>query len=251
MIVITGPGRSGTSFLALLYRELGFDLKGSWTPRYRAGLEARAFQWTNTELTSALGTAQVERRGGRGLRRLDGMYQKRQARLPEETQKRVEAVLNNVRYRRDSLDLLDWSKLDAVVDHYGERLRRLSVETQVVKDPRFCWTLPAWLASGATIDALVMPLRTLPAMVDSRIRAGMIPEEGRSWAMNQFAYGIGLVMAATSEYRVPIEVLRFPDFLDEPRQLHQRLPLPEARTWEEFEAAFEKVHDASLVQDRR
>jgi hypothetical protein len=179
------------------------------------------------------------------------MYQKRRARLPEETQERVESVLTKVRYRRDSLDLLDWSKLDAVVDQYGERLRKLSVEVEVVKDPRFCWTLPAWLASGATIDALVMPLRTLPAMVDSRIRAGMIPEAGRSWAMNQFAYGIGLVMATAAEYRVPVEVLRFPDFLDHPRLLHQRLPLPEARTWEEFEVVFERVHDASLVQDRR
>ena len=138
-----------------------------------------------------------------------------------------------------------------MVTEFGETLRMLAAETQVVKDPRFCWTLQTWLASGASIGAVVLALRPLDAMVESRVRAGMIPEQARTWAKSNFAYGIGLAMAAAVEYRVPIEILRFPDFLDQPRDLYERLPLPEERSWEEFHAAFVKVHDASLVHDRR
>jgi len=156
-----------------------------------------------------------------------------------------------LRYRRNTLDLMDWSRLDAVVEERGEALRTLSLQTTVVKDPRFCWTLPAWLASGASISAVVLALRPLDAVVESRVRAGMIPDESGVWAKNNFAYGIGLAMAAASEYRVPVVVVRFPDFLDQPEDLYERLPLPEERTWEEFHAAFVKVHDASLVHDRR
>jgi len=29
------------------------------------------------------------------------------------------------------------------------------------------------------------------------------------------------------------------------------LPLPEDRSWDEFRTAFDRVHDASLVHDRR
>ena len=39
--------------------------------------------------------------------------------------------------------------------------------------------------------------------------------------------------------------------LNQPRELYQQLPLPEERSWEEFHAAFLKLHDASLVHDRR
>jgi hypothetical protein len=58
-------------------------------------------------------------------------------------------------------------------------------------------------------------------------------------------------MAAVMEYRVPLTLLRFPDFLSDPRGLYGQLPFPETRTWEEFSDAFVKVHDASLVHDQR
>ena len=38
MIVVTGPGRSGTSLVAQLYRELGFDPGGRWHDDVRARL---------------------------------------------------------------------------------------------------------------------------------------------------------------------------------------------------------------------
>jgi hypothetical protein len=248
VIVITGPGRSGTSFLATLYRELGFDPGGRWNLPGNAGGEATRFIQINRKLSASLGTALAERRGGKSLQTLDRLNAQR---VPDPARKHVDSVLTNLRYRGNSLDLLDWDKLDAVVAEYGDTLRRISAQTQVVKDPRFCWTLQAWLASGVSISALVLALRPLEAMAESRVRAGMIPEEGRTWAKNHFAYGIGLLMSAATEYRVPVVVVRFPDFLDDPRDLYERLPFPEERTWEDFDAAFARSHDASLVHDRR
>jgi len=251
VIVITGPGRSGTSFLALLYRELGFDPGGTWMAQTNAGLEAGQYARINTEMASELGTVVAPRGGARSFRSLERLGRASERRLPPGIGPRVSSALRGVRYRRNTLDLMDWTKLDGVVARYGERLKSLSQETEVVKDPRFCWTLQAWLAGGASISAVVLALRPLDAMVESRVRAGMIPEESGIWAKNSFAYGIGLVMAAVSEYRVPMTVLRFPDFLNDPEDLHRRLPLPEERSWDEFHDAFVTVHDASLVHDRR
>jgi hypothetical protein len=249
VIVITGPGRSGTSLLAMLYREMGFDPGGGWKPDVHAGLEATRFAQVNDELATALGTVASPRRGPRRGRSLDRLRALGNRRLPESASTRVNSVLGSVRYR--SQDLMDWPNFDLVVSEFGERLRTLAATAQVVKDPRFCWTLRAWLASGAPISAVVLALRPLDAMVESRVHAGMIPDEGRTWAKDNFAYGIGLVMSAVVEYRVPFEVLRFPDFLDDPRDLYERLPLPQPRTWEAFHDAFVSVCDSSLVHDRR
>jgi hypothetical protein len=247
VIIVTGPGRAGTSFLAMLYRELGFNPGGKWNPDVNAGLEAKRFADLNMEVASALGTVAAPGVGPRTLRRVSRSVK----RLPDAAKAPINSALTLVRYRKNTIDPMDWSRLDAVVERYGERMRSLAAETQVVKDPRFCWTLQAWLASGAAVDSLVLALRPLDAMAQSRIKAGWIPEEARTWATNNFAYGIGLALSAVSEYRVPLEILRFPDFLSEAEQLYEHLPLPEERSWDEFKAAFDRLRDDSLVHDRR
>jgi hypothetical protein len=63
MIIITGPGRAGTTFLAMLYRELGFDPGGRWNPLFNAGMEAREFRQLNSQLNETLGTVGEPRRG--------------------------------------------------------------------------------------------------------------------------------------------------------------------------------------------
>jgi hypothetical protein len=251
VIVITSPGRSGTSFLALLYRELGFDPGGEFHPHLFAGVENRTFTRLNVDLASALGTVPAPRLGTNSFKKLELFRAENAHRLPGSLQGPVARLVESIRYRRNTQDLMDWSKLPSVVAERGEELRRLAEQTQVVKDPRFCWTLCVWLASGAAISSVVVPLRPLDAMVESRVRAGMIPKATGTWAKNNFAYGIGLLLSAIMEYRVPLTLMRFPDFLTDSRGLYQQLPLPEARTWDEFNRAFEKVHDASLVHDQR
>lgn len=249
MIVITGPGRCGTSFLASLYRSLGFDPKGRrWNAEANAGFEWGQCIKTNLEVAQALGPVPEPEPGPRS--RIFRPLASLSGRLPDGSGKRVNMVLDALRYRRNTLDLVNWSELDDVVAHYGDRMRQLSSEVDVVKDPRFCWTLQAWLASGASISAVVLAVRPLGAMVESRVKAGMLSPKGREWAMNNFAFGTGLAMSAVIEHRVPLTVLRFPDFMDDPRDLYERLPLPEERSWESFQDAFHQVHDDSLVHDR-
>ena len=251
MIVITSPGRSGTSFLALLYRELGFDPGGRYRPSVSAGMENHTFSRTNKQLGAALGTVPAPGMGTNSFKNLERFRARNTHYLPQSLHEPLKSLVETLRYRRNTQDLMDWSKLPLVVAERGEELRALAAQTQVVKDPRFCWTLSAWLASGASISSVVVPLRPLDAMVESRIRAGMLSQTNRTWAHNNFAYGIGLLMAAVTEYNVPLTLLRFPNFMSDARELYERLPLPEPRKCEDFQSAFDKVHDPSLVHDRR
>jgi hypothetical protein len=120
-----------------------------------------------------------------------------------------------------------------------------------VKDPQFCFTMGAWLAAGASVEAVVLTLRPLEALADSRVRAKMYSRRARDWARHNYCYGVGLLLSAAAEHRVPVSMLRFPDFLADPDELYRSLPMPEARTAAQFESAFSKVYDPSLVHDHR
>lgn len=245
VIVITGPGRSGTSFLASLYRELGFDPGGAWRESVNAGLEDKKFTDLNEAVSAALGVVPAPGKGPNHLRWMDRLVK----RLPLKVRTPFNEVIDQLRYRRPGIDVLDRGKLDAVAQTFGPELKALAEQTSVIKDPRFSWTLQVWLMSGAPIETVVLCLRPIDSMVTSRIRGGWIRERARSWATGNFAYGIGLTVAATSEFRTPVVQLLFPGFLREPEDLYARLPLPEPRTWEEFHRAYSAVVDESLVHE--
>jgi hypothetical protein len=250
MIAVTGPGRAGTTFLALLYRELGFDPGGQWRPQFRAGFEDSEFRRLNMALAEELNLTVEARSGPKSLLKLERLRAEHADQLPNSLNVLLTRWLDSIRYRPTTLETLDWTNFEGVVERHGEQMRALAARTQVVKDTRLNFTLHAWLASGASIDHLVVPLRRLDSMVDSRVRVEMFSTEGRMWWKNNFAYGVGLVVTAASEYRIPLVLLRFPDFLDSPRELYAKLPLPEPRSWEDFERAFAQVYDPSMVNDR-
>lgn len=251
MIVVTGPGRSGTSFLAALYKELGFDPGGRYEPAVTAGLEAGDVVRTNLALAEELGTSIRERRGGRVLAALGTVVRKSEGRVPPWLRRPFVSAVDVLRYRKVTPDLMRWDSLPAVVERHGEELRALAKQRTVVKDPRFCWTLRAWLASDAPVEALVLTIRPLDAMADSRVRVRMYSTRARDWGKHNYCYGLGLVLTAAAEYRVPVVPLRFPDFLEDPDELHRVLPLPEPRSAEEFKRAFAAVYAPDLVHDGR
>jgi len=251
VIVITGPGRSGTSFLARLYRELGFDPGGRWEPAVTAGLEAGDVVQMNLALAEELGVSIRERRGGRMLKFLGTAVRRGEGRVPAGLRRPFASAVDVLRYRKVGPDLMRWEAIAGVVERHGEELRALAKQRTVVKDPRFCWTLRAWLGSGVPVEALVLTFRPLDAMADSRVRVRMYSTRARDWGKHNYCYGLGLVLTAAAEHRVPVVPLRFPDFLDRPDELYQALPFPEPRSWEEFSRAFASVYDPGLVHDGR
>lgn len=251
MIVITGPGRSGTSFLAKVYRELGFDPGGWWQAEVSAGFEHKDVWALNQTLQRELGVSAGERRGGKALAAATTALRASDGHVPPGIRAPFVRALEAVRYHRSKPDLIHWNLIEQVARGYGEQMRTLARERAVAKDPQFCFTMAAWLAAGAEVEAIVLMVRPLDAMVDSRVRAGMYGPRAADWAKNNYPYGIGLLLAAATEYRVPVSVLRYPDFLEDPEGTYGSLSFPEARTREEFLEAFSKVRDPSLVHDRR
>jgi hypothetical protein len=251
MIVITGPGRSGTSFLAGLYSELGFDTGGTWNPDANAGLEDFEIRDTNLELAEQLGVSIRERRGGRTLQLVSRSLKATRGRVSPKVRRPVVRAVDALRYANSTPDLMRWDVVSDVAERYGARLRSLAMDRQVVKDPRFCFTLRVWMASGAAIDSVVFTIRPLEAMADSRLRARMYRRSARDWARHNYCYGTGLLFAAATEYRLPVVVLRYPDFLSNAQELFEALPMPAPVSEEQFTSAFDAVYDPSLVHDDR
>jgi hypothetical protein len=258
VIIITGPGRSGTSVLARLYQELGFDPGGNWNPDVRAGLEHGKFWRLNNEIATAAGITMLHPAKPAapepkvappppptGYRRIvrGGRRRLAKALSPAPLQS------GTPRPARPSRVLLaDWDRVPAVIDKYHDRMVRLSKETVVVKDPRFMFTLPLWLAAGAQIEHVTITVRPMADMVASRKAAGhseFNPVELR----NSLTYGLGVITAAVLEYNVSHSYIAFPGFLHDLDALHASLRFPEPVSLERFRETAERVFDPGQVTD--
>jgi hypothetical protein len=150
-------------------------------------------------------------------------------------------------YYKRRFNGIHWDKISQLAEKHGSAIRDIAAKHSVAKDPQFTWTLPVWLEAGAAVDAVVVSLRSIPAMVQSRIDAEMMSDAGRRSAEDNFAYGLGILMSTMALQNVPYSILNFPQFLDDPAELYGKLPLPDYRSWEEFRVAFDQVVDRSLV----
>lgn len=249
MIVITGPGRSGTSVIALLYKELGFDPGGTWIPSVEAGLEDRHIVELNHAIINDLGMETLLRMGA-GLRyrypRLHELLRFTRLLLPRRAANLVSSRMVNYKVS-DEVELLRWERFDEVVKKYGLVIRDKARSHEVVKDPRFCWTLMVWAASGARIDHVLVCIRSLDSMVKSRFLAGHMKTESIGKARNSLAYGIGLCMTALYTYSIRHHIVRFPDFLHDPQNLYEVLRFPRAVKYEQFLEVFHRVVDLDKV----
>jgi hypothetical protein len=237
VIVLTGPGRTGTSVLARLYRELGFDPGGLWHPEINAGLEEREVMAANVDMATELGMAFIRARLA---------VPRRMAPAARLTPTRLRRKVYGALARRRPPQLLQWDRFDVVVDRYRDRLVSLAADRQVVKDPRFCWTLPVWLAAGAPIEYVVITLRDLPSMVASRTDANH-STFGDDALRNSLVYSVGMATLAVHEHRLPHTILRFPDFLEDPRELHRVLRFPSPVPPEKVAEVLQRLHRPDLV----
>jgi len=208
VIAITGPGRSGTSFLADLYRNLGFDPGGGWDKKINAGREHPEVVQINDEL----------------YKELD---------IP------LGPPVTNLGAQR-------WDLVGELADRYGDRLRAIAGKLAVAKDPRFSWTLRVWLEAKAPIEHVVLTFRRTDDVQASARLSGMgvketAPIEYRNQARSVLIYRIGSAITAVADYPVASSLLWFPDYLEEPERLYDQLAFPTPVDREKFLKVFRKT----------
>jgi hypothetical protein len=244
MIVITGPGRSGTSIVTRIYVELGFDPGGRWVDDINGGLEALDIVELNDAVIDGLGVSYLGAPGGR-MQRVRRAGKKL---VPARARDPLSRVVHKTPMGSLSAPgLVQWDRMDAVVQRLGPRLREMAADRSIAKDPRFLWTLPAWVASGAAIEHVTFCIRTLDEAISSRLDANHLRFRSRSAAKNSFAYGVGLGLTTAVDARLSYAFARFPDFVTDPAALYAALRFPAPVSERDFRAAFGRVVRPDLV----
>lgn len=248
MIIITGPGRSGTSFIAQVYQGLGFDVGGEWVAEIHGGLEAPEIVQANEEIIEALGLTPMGAPGGnrRIVRQAGGLL------VPARYRSALRDQLKWLPWMRSRQPgFLRWDRLSHVSARMAPRLRDLSLRYPLAKDPRFLWTLPAWIAAGVDIEHVLVAVRNLDAVVESRGRMDSLRFRSTSAAKNSIVYGLGLTQASLLDARISYALVRFPDFVDEPSSLFRAARFPAVVTEDQFAEVVGRLRRPELVHDRR
>jgi hypothetical protein len=277
VIIITGVGRSGTSLVARLYSELGIDPGGAWDPAINAGFEDQEVVRVNRAIMLELGVGLpvdpdlAERRlttlddGGLEAHDIahpgEGLLDRRGVKLLTRPvpgplrragRRAGERAASALRRRlhgglRGDASALEPGAIAAVAERRGEALRSLARDRELVKDPRFAWTLGVWALAGAEIDYVVVCTRDVDAIVDSRVAAGHYPPARREDVKAALERGLRLCLESLHGHALPHSVVRFPEVLDGADALFAAMPLPAGVTREHFDAAFARVVDPALV----
>lgn len=234
MIVIAGTGRSGTSFLAKLYAELGFNIAGKdewWGEKWNAGVESLEVNNLLIEIMRDLAILG----GGSRLLRLAVTLGKRF----------VRDIPRLDRLRRDFLGdrilLHDMDRFEQIVEKHRPRILEFADQYDVIKAPGFCRTLSVWAAAGAKIDVVLVALRKIDDVITSMEKAGFLRHKDRNMAYNHYAHLLGYLYSAIADYNLNAVNVRFPDFLHSPETLYQRLPFPSPIAKDAFLSTFHKV----------
>ena len=244
MILITGPGRSGTTVLALLYRELGFDPGGVWRDDTRSGLEDPEIVALNEAIIDAVGLTPMGAPGGirKRIRRAG------KALIPSSYQSRLRSRLRALPWMESAQPgLLDWPRLEAATSRFGSRLTAMGASHAVAKDPRFLWTLPVWAASGVALEHVAIAFRNLDASVTSRGQIDSLRFRTEGAARNSIVYGFGLALWTLEERGIPHSIVHFPAFLEAPTELYRALRFPEPVSEQAFAEALARVRRPELI----
>lgn len=253
MIIVTGPGRSGTSVLAQLYRDLGFDPGGNWIPRVNAGMEHGDFWRLNNKLAKAVGATMLHPRPddpelppenlSKLARRVRGARRRAARKLSPD---RLIPVSQQPARGTGRIRMINWDRVPVALEKYGKDMVRLSKETPVVKDPRFSFTLPLWVEAGADIEHVTVTTRDVTQMIKSRKAAGH-SEFNEIELRNALTYGFGVLNMTLVSAGISHAFIRFPDFLTDLDGLYDALRFPGPCDRETFKETAKKLFDPDQV----
>lgn len=254
MIVITGPGRSGTSLIAAAYHAAGVECGGEWSGSISAGYEDPDVVQLNRAIAGAMGGSLLG--DVRQAPRLDqlpfsGITSRLKSTLPENQRYALKRRYEHLPWNRHRhLALPRWERLDQIVARFGPDMRQLATRP-VAKDPQFCLTLPAWLRSGGKIDHVVLTTRNIGHSLQSRTAAHHLaysdPDDGR----NSLIYAVGLALVTLWDSEVPYTLLRFPEFVEQPDQVAATLPLPDEALRNTLQKSLRALSDPNMVRAGR
>ena len=184
MIIITGTGRSGTSLLAKILKDLGFDIHGGWDEEINAGLEDSRVVSLNMKMLADLGCSDPAL-GWDSFRPKKGFLIKK---------------------------------------IYQGTINDLNSSLVAAKDPRFSITLPIWLKNGAKIDQVIVSLRPLEEVYQSKIKyRPRFSSKPRSWWLKHLQWQVGFLMKTISDYNIPSLIVNYPADYKYPRRLAKKM----------------------------
>lgn len=250
MLVITGAGRTGTSVLAAIAKDLGHDVGGKWKAHVRAGLEESRAVCLNNCLMESL---KIDGPFGEPFRPVSLAMRVLPNVMPWfSVGKRAAGKLGSMEFlRRRRPRRPRWEYMETAVERFGEDLRKYAQSRAVVKDPSFLWTLPIWLRAGARIEHVIVTMRNVEMIRESRQGAGLSQGLSDAGFRESIAMGYGetwLALELTS--KTTYSVLKFPDFLHDPGLMYRSLGMPLGANAEEFERGVEAVVRPELVSTR-
>ena len=232
MIVVSGPGRSGTSVLMQMYAQLGLlDPDLGWYKAIRAGLEDQEVVDLNAAVLDYVGGSLAgtrKRRWWQWIKPIRRIVRGLLLRFVPPAHIAADRVARRLSEREvRNIEFPRHSRFAAAAGKFGEQMREIAERQVLVKDPQFSLTLPVWLMAGAQITDVVLCSRKMDDLVASRINSGLIggfgPDDAR--VMMTFALG-SAVSAAWDRPEVRTVFLRYPDFIDDPVTTARLVPKP-------------------------
>jgi hypothetical protein len=171
VIVITGSGRSGTSFAAEAFKAAGIDPGGTYHPEWNAGWEYPP------------------------VREVNDIIRKQRPFIGCE----------------DSIDIMP---------ALGPMMIKASKDMEIVKDPRFSYTLDLWYHAGL-IERVIHMIRLPHQVVESQKKRRGV-QDNMDWSLEQINARIGYVEWVCTMHRIPSTRIRFPSVaLEEADDFHK------------------------------
>lgn len=218
MIIITGAGRSGTSFIAYLLMRLGFDLgctepKMEWIsdPPFFGGGEDNCAVQINEKIHDFLVSSEPAPRRA--------MYE-----------------------RGLNLGCLE----DAVVAVKEEILH---FPHMIVKDPRFCITLETWILAGRAIDLIIDCQRDVFSCAKSMKRTKKHPGSLKE-IVSSILVQRGYLEYVIQKHKVRRKIFNFPEMIDDPESLKILFTDEEffsSISWKQVLMQYSKLADRKLI----
>ncbi len=245
MVVITGTGRSGTTLLARLYQELGYNVGGGeeWWDEADAGLEPADVNELNLGIMRQLALPS----GFPGKAFAAKIWRFINKLIPKGAKRGVTETIRNSRIVRNNLILNRYSDISKVAEQHKDEIISISKKYEVAKSPTFARALPVWIEAGADIDHVIISARDVESVTKSQERAGFLRYDSFDMGCNHYALLAGMCLSTVVKYDVSFTIMQFPKFVEDHSHLYENLFLSKGESFKNIDNTFSEIADLNKV----